>query len=166
MNAPGFINVDATPFSHIHYVGGVDDLGMFPNKSADLIYASHVLEHITHKNLVNVLREWYRVLKEGGVLRLAVPDLDKIIDIYKVAGNDIQSIVNPLMGGQDYDYNFHQSIFNDKYLRQLLRSVGFKKVSGWNSEHVELHSFDDWASRNTNINGRRYPISLNLEALR
>lgn len=166
INAPGFINVDAVPYSHVHYVQEVDDLSIFPNKYADLIYASHVLEHISHKDLFKVLREWYRVLKYGGVLRLSVPDFDKLIEIYSSEEKDIRAIIMPLMGGQDYAYNFHKSVFNEKYLTELLLSVGFKEVRKWNPEKVELHSFDDWASRPIEIKGRKYPVSLNIEGVK
>ena len=166
INAPGFINIDAIPFPHVHHVRNGDDLSIFPGKYADLIYVSHVLEHFGHNELTGVLSEWYRVLKEWGILRLSVPDFDKIINIYVAEGNDIQSIMSRLMGGQTSVYNFHKSVFNDKYLRQLLLSVGFTEVREWHTEKVELHSFDDWASRAIDINGRKYPISLNLEAIR
>lgn len=166
INAPGFINVDAVPYSHIHYVQEVDDLSIFSNKYADLIYASHVLEHISHREVTKVIGEWRRVLKEGGVLRISVPDFDKIIETYSSEENDIRAIIMPLMGGQDYAYNFHKTVFNEKYLTELLLSVGFKEVRKWNPEQVELHSFDDWASKAIEIKGRKYPISLNIEAVK
>jgi predicted SAM-dependent methyltransferase len=166
INATGFINVDAVPLPHVHYVQEVDDLSVFPNGYADLIYASHVLEHISHKKVAKVLKEWRRVLKGGGILRISVPDFDKVIKIYKSEGNAIQAIVGVLMGGQDYAYNFHKAAFNKKYLTRLFMSVGFRKVRGWDPERVKLHSFKDWASRSIEIRGRKYPISLNLEAVK
>lgn len=39
-----------------------------------LLYASHVLEHIPWYKTEEVLREWVRVLKPGGVLEVWVPD--------------------------------------------------------------------------------------------
>ena len=44
INAPGFINVDAIPFSHIHYVQDVEDLSIFPNKYTDLNWASRPIK--------------------------------------------------------------------------------------------------------------------------
>ncbi len=87
---------------------------MFPDEYADLIYASHVLEHISHNEVLKVLKEWYRVLKKGGILRLSVPDFDKLIDVYLTEEKDIRAIIGPLMGGQDNPYNFHKSVFNEK----------------------------------------------------
>ncbi len=166
INAPSFINVDAIPLSHVHHIREVEDLSIFPNNHADLIYASHVLEHISHIDVPKVLKEWRRVLKEGGILRLSVPDFDELINIYSSEERDIQAIIMPLMGGQDYAYNFHKTAFNEKYLAELLLSVGFKEVGKWDPEKVELHAFDDWASRPIDIKGRKYPISLNIEAVK
>lgn len=166
INAPGFINVDAVPYSHVHYVQKVEDLSIFPNNYADLIYASHVLEHISHRDVPKVLKEWRRVLKEGGILRLSVPDFDKLIEVYLSEGKDIRAIIMPLMGGQDYAYNFHKTVFNERYLTELLLSVGFREVRRWNPEEVETHDFEDWASKPITIKNKKYFISLNLEAIK
>lgn len=166
INAQGFINIDLKPYSHIHYIQDVETLSMFPDESADLIYASHVLEHISHSKLSEVLKEWHRVLKRGGILRLSVPDFEKIINIYLSEEKDIKSIIGPLMGGQDNAYNFHKSVFNENYLRELLLLSGFKEVRHWKPENVKLHSFEDWASRPIKVKTREYLISLNIEALK
>lgn len=166
INASGFINVDAIPYSHIHYVQEINDLSIFPNRHADLVYASHCLEHISHRDLSKVLREWYRVLKEGGILRLSVPDFDKLIEVYSAEEKETQTIIMPLMGGQDYDYNFHKTVFNEKYLAELLLSAGFRKVSKWDPQEVKMHSFDDWANKPIIVKGKKYWISLNLEAIK
>ena len=166
INAPGFMNVDFLPYSHIHYIQKIEDMSIFHDEYADLIYASHVLEHISHNDIKNVLREWFRVLKKSGVLRISVPDFEKIINIYLSEGRDIKAIIGPLMGGQDNTYNFHKSVFDEEYLRGLLLLIGFTEVRIWEPEKVEMHSFEDWASRPIKVNGREYPISLNIEAVK
>ncbi len=47
----------------------------WPDNSVDVIVASHLLEHITRAEGLNFLRECRRVLKTGGTIRIAVPDL-------------------------------------------------------------------------------------------
>lgn len=128
INASGFINVDVIPYSHVHYIQHVEDLSIFPENYADLIYASHILKHISHNKISEVLREWYRILKKDGILRISVPDFDKLIDVYFNEEKDIKTIIGPLMGGQDNFYNFHKSVFNEKYLKELLLDVGFREV--------------------------------------
>jgi SAM-dependent methyltransferase len=51
--------------------------GFTPDCSTfDLVYHSHLLEHIGHEHALDFMRECYRVLKRGGVLRVVVPDLE------------------------------------------------------------------------------------------
>lgn len=44
------------------------------------VRASHVLEHFYINEWPSVLSEWLRVLRPGGVLRISMPDLDKVVD--------------------------------------------------------------------------------------
>lgn len=50
--------------------------------SVDIVYASHLFEHLTLKSTDLFLREAYRTLKPGGVIRIVVPDLYKIAKRY------------------------------------------------------------------------------------
>jgi predicted SAM-dependent methyltransferase len=47
----------------------------FPNSSCAIVYASHVLEHLSRNDVAFFFCETRRVLRPGGVLRLVVPDL-------------------------------------------------------------------------------------------
>lgn len=54
----------------------------FATGSYDAIYASHLLEHLYLDDALRLLRECFRVLRPGGVLRLVVPDLKAIVREY------------------------------------------------------------------------------------
>ena len=54
----------------------------FPDTSFDLVYHSHILEHFPKKQALAFLRECHRVLMPGGVIRIAVPDLERIARFY------------------------------------------------------------------------------------
>lgn len=158
-----FINIDSIPFKHVHFVHDVTKLPMFHDNRADLVYASHVLEHTSYKYLVETLREWHRILKPGGILRISVPDFDNILNIYKSENNSIEMIEGPLMGGQNYRYNFHMAVFNETYLTNALLKAGFREVRGWDPDTAEYYTFSDWANRQ--LYGK-YHLSLNLEAIK
>ena len=79
---PDFIHVDLADYDHIDYKRSVDDLACFENGSAELIYASHFLEYFDDEKAKEVLAEWHRVLEVGGILRLAVPNFEKIAQAY------------------------------------------------------------------------------------
>jgi len=165
INAPDFANVDVQPFPHVHYVHGAYPLEIFESNSVDLVYVSHVLEHFPYKELPLVLKEWRRVLKEGGILRLGVPNFGALTSIYMDTG-EIHNILGPLMGGQTDRHNFHYSVFDEQYLTELLQNAGFKKVRLWDPALVENHSFNDTTSNIWNFLGKDYPISLNMEAVK
>lgn len=48
----------------------------FDNDSVDVVYHSHMLEHINRMDARAFLKENYRVLKPGGILRVVVPDME------------------------------------------------------------------------------------------
>lgn len=54
----------------------------YANESVDVVYASHLFEHLTLKSAEKFLQESYRCLKPGGVIRLVVPDLYQICKKY------------------------------------------------------------------------------------
>jgi len=167
IDAPGFINIDARPYPHVHIVAkSLYRLTMIPDEAADLVYMCHVLEHMSHRTVTGTLREMSRVLKRGGVLRISVPDLDHMIALYRTSGNDVAAIEQPLMGGQDYPLNFHHAVFNRAHLQRLLLASGFDLVRAWDPHRCEFHDFDDWASRTITWNGKEHPISLNVEAVK
>lgn len=63
-------------------VAGTIDAILLPDGVCDVIFCSHVFEHIPHSRLECVLRELWRVMREGGVLRILTPDLRKIATAY------------------------------------------------------------------------------------
>jgi len=54
----------------------------FPPGSADTIYSCHMLEHLRQSEARDFLEQARRVLRQGGVLRIVVPDLRKLADEY------------------------------------------------------------------------------------
>lgn len=165
INHPKFINIDMLPAPHIHYVRSVDNLSIFKDCSIDFIYASHCLEHFPFSAVPIILKEWYRVLKPKGILRLSVPDFELLLKIYNETGHNTKNIIQPLMGGQGSKYNFHYSVFNFKSLEAELYAVGFAEVRRWDPTVADIW-MDDWASRQREINGKMFPVSLNVEAIK
>jgi len=54
----------------------------FRDGSASTVYSSHLLEHLYFEEGQRLIRETHRVLAEGGILRIVVPDLDSIVREY------------------------------------------------------------------------------------
>ena len=54
----------------------------FPDEHFDAVYHSHVLEHLKPNDGLKLLQECFRVLKPGGIVRVVVPDLERIAKLY------------------------------------------------------------------------------------
>ncbi len=70
------------------------------NNSVGILYSSHMLEHLDSKRRGSFLGEARRVLKEGGVIRLVVPDLRIFVDRYNENG-DADEFVHKLHMNRD-----------------------------------------------------------------
>ena len=57
----------------------------YKNNSLLYVYSSHCFEHLYREQAMRFLQECYRVLKQGGILRLAVPDLEGYCREYMAA---------------------------------------------------------------------------------
>lgn len=114
----------------------------YPDEVADVVYASHCLEHFPKSETLNVLREWVRVLKPGGTIKIAVPDFEWIC-----ANLDNPLTEGYVMGGQTDENDFHHALFNRAKLTKLMEMCGLVDIFPWTSE------IEDCAS---------LPVSLNL----
>lgn len=161
----GYVHIDLIEYEHIDYISSVDNLFMFQDNSVDLIYSAHVLEHFKKSQVPNVLKEWYRVLRPGGLLRLAVPDFEKLVEVY-LKYKDLKLITGPLYGRQNYEYNIHYTTFDYFSLYNCLQDAGFKKVKRYDWKETEHSNVDDYSQayipHMDKENGTL--ISLNVEA--
>lgn len=166
---PGWFHVDALAYPHVDHVGRVEELGFVPTGSAGLIYACHLLEHFNRKTYMNALREWRRVLRTGGVLRLAVPDYAACARVY-LSGTlvrGIEDVRGLMMGGQRDQYDFHSMIFDEPDLTRALKEAGFADVRRWDWRTTEHAAIDDYSQaylpHMDKVNGTL--VSLNLEGI-
>lgn len=143
-NIPGFVHIDAVDYPHIDHVATIDNLSFIPDSSVDLIYNCHVLEHFKRRDVVRVLREWFRVTKPGGILRISVPDFAKLCEVYQREGN-LDMVIGALFGRQDYLYNIHYNVFDFKSLSDVLHQAGFTDVKLYDWRKTEHADVDDYS---------------------
>ncbi len=68
-----------------------------PDASCDALYSSHMLEHLDRLEAERFLHEAHRVLAPGGVIRIAVPDLTKLVQEYEATGDADRFIERTLL---------------------------------------------------------------------
>lgn len=127
------------------------DKGAFPlqyaDESVDEIRACHTLQFFSHRDTGAVLREWHRVLKPGGRMRLAVPDADWIAR--KTLERDGRyPIEGYMMGAQKDASDYHRASFNVEGLKSSMLDTGLRRIRRWKDELLDCASL---------------PVSLNLE---
>lgn len=68
----------------------------FKDSTVDCIYTNNMLEHLTEEEFMFVLNDCYRVLKEGGIFRLVVPDLFQHVAKY-IKDKDADGFMHRIM---------------------------------------------------------------------
>ena len=101
----------------------------FPYADAtfDYIFSSHLLEHLYPYQTIFCLKETFRVLKKGGVVRIGVPDLDKIVQNYDSTYPE-KFLETIFESKQKYKKNKHHWHYNEISLTKLLKEAGFSKI--------------------------------------
>ena len=103
------------------------------------VYHSHILEHLEPSEGRELIRECYRVLKPGGILRIAVPDLECIARLYLETHQEawigdensqinynwmklelLDQLVRRRSGGQMGRYMSSRKIKNSKFVKSRL----------------------------------------------
>lgn len=171
---PGFVHIDKSSYPHVDYQSDVKDLSFIPTNSVELIYASHLLEYFDRHEVINVLEEWYRVLKPGGILRLAVPDFESIVKVYlKYKDLDHRGILGPLYGkwhindsSHSKNIVYHKTTYDFFSIKKLLDYIGFKNIRKYRWEDTIHADYDDYSQAYIPHLDKKHGIliSLNIEA--
>ena len=164
---PGFIHVDLEDHPHVNFRVPVNHLDFAQSNTVDLIYASHVLEHFGRHEIEQVLGEWFRVLRPGGILRVAVPDFAAVARRYQETG-ELPELVGLVSGGQRNEYDFHKMVFDEKLLRERLMQAGFASVKRYDWRQTEHSWLDDYSQAYLPHMDKEKGqlMSLNLEAVK
>lgn len=143
----------------------------FPDHSLDIIFTEQFFEHLPQENGINFLNEAYRVLKTGGILRQATPDLEKLVTLYQNNNENValSTAVNRHLRNHRKNVDYakatgcqfindifrlwgHQFIYDQASLETITEEAGFKKIRwptfGKSEFHylrqLERHADEEW----------------------
>jgi len=138
------ISFDADVTIKPDIVGDITNLDIIPTNSIDVFWASHVLEHIHTLQVMDVLKNMNRILKEDGLGIILVPNLKSLgkqiskgtihQPVYVSPGGPITPM-DMLYGGvhlsKDNDFMYHKTGFTPEYASLLLTEL---KINGYVNE--------------------------------
>lgn len=159
----GFETVNFMYARHVDYVCDAGKRLPFPDNTFDLVYASHILEHVAWYKTSEVLREWIRIIRPGGSLEIWVPNGLKIcqafVDAERGLGdplthdpwtrfNEERDPCKWASGriftygdgtGRINDPNWHRAVFSPRYLKRVMEQAGLQRVTEMTRAEVRGH---------------------------
>ena len=130
------INIDWRKTSATDLICDVRKLP-YPNNSVESIESYHVIEHLPRHDVLSMMKEWHRSLKQGGILIIECPDFDKTVEEY-LAGN--KNRIDNIFGLQRFPGDTHLFGYNFDRLKEQLEAIGFANIQEKNPTdyHVAL----------------------------
>jgi len=150
---PDYIHVDKYP-DNINEVVKMDaDNLSFTNNMISTLYACHVLEYYDWEDIEKkVLPCWYRVLKPGGILRVAVPNFQSMAILYAQDISQyyenryrLDKFIGPLFGKMTVGDTtiYHKCCLDYSTLYKLLKNSGFANIHQYDWRNTDTANIDD-----------------------
>ncbi len=125
----GFIGIDAKFGGKAFPPLTLNDGSVVEDGSCDVIVASHILEHAGHAVTERILQHWVSKLRPGGLIKIAVPDLEYIATRYLSGAPGPYS--GWLYGGQVDQNDIHGAAFDFDSLSAMMRRAGLVGIHMW-----------------------------------
>jgi ubiquinone/menaquinone biosynthesis C-methylase UbiE len=162
-----YTHVDLAKLPNVDIVSNVNKLPLEDNV-AEYMFASHVLEYFDRQEGLNVLKEWYRVLKPQGTIRIAVPDFKAMAELYYLNDKPLDNLLGPLFGRMECNGEtiYHKTTYDLKGLHKAMTAAGFKGIRTYNWRDTPHAHIDDHSQAYIPHMDKKYGtlISLNVEA--
>lgn len=128
----------------MYYLDAAKDFP-FEDGTVDAILSEHLIEHLDFDKGQHMLKECYRILKDGGRIRVATPDMARIISLYGkedgIEGEYVRWITNFVQGFREdgrITYQFainnafqnwsHRFLYDFLLLKKSMDEVGFGDI--------------------------------------
>jgi len=144
-----WINLDLYKSEHVKYHNIKKKLP-FSDDSVDVIYHSHVLEHLDKYEAKRFIDDCFRVLKTGGVMRVVVPDLEQIAREYL---DNMEKGFKSMDEEDILNYNWNKIEMFDQVVRRIIGGdmIEVLKNGEFNKDYVSKRNGDEVDSILKNI---------------
>lgn len=129
LSVDGYLSVDARELANVDVVADVSNMP-YEASTVDEIFSAHLIEHFTRQRLEKeLLPYWKSLLKTGGVFRVIFPDLEAMIEAYQAGEMSFQTLGSNIMGGQDYQLDYHYAVYSPDVVVAMLEQQGFRNIT-------------------------------------
>jgi predicted SAM-dependent methyltransferase len=133
---PGWVNVDIARGPQVDIVWDLRRGLPFRDGSCAAIFSEHVIEHLSKEDGELFLKECYRTLQSGGVLRVSTPDAGRYLHSYAGDGEFLrhsafsEPMTTPLdrINQMMREYGQHLWVYDTDSLKLALRQAGFGRT--------------------------------------
>ena len=181
----GFIHADISVYKlskiteiekkKIDIICDITDNIPLPNNSLEVIFSRDTLEHLTWKELINHFLECHRLLIDGGIIRLTVPNFDKMIEKYRnqnenladaIKNSEVSTSISPIENHTDLFinrvlYHDHYYLHNFDTMKRALEKCGFGDTKEVKPGETSISSLKNiFFEAENNIDG----LSIHIES--
>jgi SAM-dependent methyltransferase len=102
----------------------------YPTESAELIVCVQTLEHLTKEEVGRALKNWYNILKPGGILHIDVPDFEETAKLLlaQKSEEDKEWYYRLIYGSQKDNFSIHKDGYSEEKLREILARYKYKNI--------------------------------------
>jgi len=142
-----WLNTDIEPQAGEAYLDATKPFPI-PDGALSYIFSEHLIEHLSYRDGLTMLRECNRTLKPGGKVRIATPNLLKLVQLFNDAKNDemrdyinrkieadywpetLPRTISPACVILNYELKSfgHQFLYDPQTLRESLERTGFQSI--------------------------------------
>lgn len=151
----GWLNTNEAKFSSLVIFLDATRAFPFEDCSFDYIFSEHQIEHLTFREGLFMLHECFRVMKPGGGIRIATPDLETLIGLHAAEKNELQKrylkwIMDAYFPDIDLQresfvinnafYNWeHRFLYDSATLQDSMEKSGFINIIRYPMGHSDDH---------------------------
>jgi len=161
---PGWLNTDIEPRKGQAYLDASKRFPL-PDSSFQLVSSEQVVEHLSGEQGLSMMKESFRILVRGGKVRVATPNLLKLVDLLRDDKTPEQMAyvrakidwhhwtmtsdpANVIVNLEMYEFG-HRFVYTPRTLRSTMKAAGFTQI-----QQKESGESDDPALKGIEVRSR------------